>query len=237
MSEVINLIPWSIHGAFKGKENVTFLHSLLYPYISFSGLKSAHKAFAMSFYSLLQLSSSCLPLARNSGTADLFTRRRQLRYPDFHHILSNQTKQRILSYQFGSRMWIYFAILVNSATLWKRDRDRESAREKLQPRECQISLIDRVGNIEGHVRCISLLGSITRVDTLLRAEMTVEKEEGFYDIRSWWELLIHNSISWPGLLRSYTDIINFWVLGFSYFMDVLESVHFQDRDTYEVKLT
>jgi len=121
MSKVINLIPWSIHGTCEGKENVTFLYSLSYPYLSFSDLKSVHKASAVSFYALLRLSSSCLPVARTSGRADLFTRHGQLRYPDFHHLLSNQTKQRILSYQFCSRMWIYFAILVNFATLWKRE--------------------------------------------------------------------------------------------------------------------
>jgi hypothetical protein len=38
--------------------------------------------------------------------------------------------------------------------------------------------------------------SITRVDTILGAEMTAENEDGFYDVRSWWELLIYNSISW-----------------------------------------
>jgi hypothetical protein len=124
MSGVINLISWSIHDACKGKENFNFLYSRFYPYLSFSDLKSVHKAFAMSFYSLLRLSSSCLPLGRNSARADLFTRQGQLRYPDFHHLLSNQTKQRILSYQFGSRMWIYFTIPVNFATLWKRERER-----------------------------------------------------------------------------------------------------------------
>jgi hypothetical protein len=133
------------------------LSSRFYLYLYLSDLKTVHKAFLMSLYSLLRLSSSWPAFRKElSVGADLFTKHGQLQYPAFHHLLSNQTKQRILSYQFGSRMWIYFATLVNFATLWKRERERAS--EEVKPRECQISLIDRVGNIEGHVRCISLLG-------------------------------------------------------------------------------
>jgi len=109
--------PLKYERRLQRKRKLYLIISMLYPYLSFSDLNSVHKAFAMSFFSLLQLSSCCPPLGRNSGRADLFTSHGQLRYPDFHHLLSNRTKQLILSYQFGSRMWIYFAILVNFVTL------------------------------------------------------------------------------------------------------------------------
>jgi len=108
----------------------------------------------------------------------------------------------------------------------------------LKPRECQISLRDGIGNIEGHVRCISLLGFNN--SSWHTSESGNDRRRGR---RVLWRKILVGIVDTQLYLLArpieefYIYIINFWVLRFSYFMDVLESVHFRDRDTYEVKPT
>lgn len=109
-----------------------------------------------------------LPSGENSGQTDLFTRHWKLRTLYFHHLLSTQTKQGMLSYQFGSGMWIYIGTLVNFATLCERETSCVS----------KVSLTERAGNMEAMSDLFQLWGSITRVDTILGAEMTAENETG-----------------------------------------------------------
>ena len=64
----------------------------------------------------------------------------------FDRLISIETKQRVLSYQFGFELWIYFVTLLNFVT-WGFERTPFSA-----------APLETHGDIEGHVRCISAVG-------------------------------------------------------------------------------